>query len=159
MTHVPLRVLFDKSNGDRKVKNNLFCRRECKNCCRSFIGGSWHRRCGLCPTKPRVGGWPTERGEQLETLVEEGHSFGEIARRMGLTRNAVIGRAHRQGLTREPPLRPIVSWSYPPAGCCHWPHGDPGSPGFHFCGAKPVLLGRPYCAKHDRRARSRVPGE
>lgn len=30
---------------------------------------------------------------------------------------------------------------------CQWPHGDPGTPGFRFCGAKP-LMGKPYCAEH-----------
>lgn len=30
--------------------------------------------------------------------------------------------------------------------CC-WPLGDPGTPGFHFCGATP-LPGKPYCAEH-----------
>ncbi|WP_018980054.1 GcrA family cell cycle regulator [Saccharibacter floricola] len=30
---------------------------------------------------------------------------------------------------------------------CQWPHGDPGTPGFHFCGATP-LPGKPYCAEH-----------
>ncbi len=32
------------------------------------------------------------------------------------------------------------------ATCC-WPLGDPGTPGFHFCGATP-LPGKPYCAEH-----------
>lgn len=30
---------------------------------------------------------------------------------------------------------------------CQWPHGDPGTPGFHFCGATP-LPGKPYCVEH-----------
>ncbi|MBO1359078.1 GcrA cell cycle regulator [Acetobacter sacchari] len=30
--------------------------------------------------------------------------------------------------------------------CC-WPLGDPGTPGFRFCGAAP-LAGKPYCAEH-----------
>ncbi|MCX5614890.1 GcrA family cell cycle regulator [Bombella saccharophila] len=30
---------------------------------------------------------------------------------------------------------------------CQWPHGDPGTPEFHFCGATP-LAGKPYCAEH-----------
>jgi hypothetical protein len=29
---------------------------------------------------------------------------------------------------------------------CHWPHGDPGAPGFYFCGA-PVAQ-KPYCPRH-----------
>ncbi|GAA4494907.1 hypothetical protein GCM10023158_14000 [Gluconacetobacter tumulicola] len=34
--------------------------------------------------------------------------------------------------------------------CC-WPLGDPGTPGFHFCGATPVP-GKPYCAEHAQLA-------
>jgi GcrA cell cycle regulator len=32
---------------------------------------------------------------------------------------------------------------------CHWPVGDPGAPGFYFCGGK-ALQGLPYCAHHAR---------
>ena len=35
--------------------------------------------------------------------------------------------------------------------CCRWPIGDPGKPGFHFCG-QPKLTGRPYCQTHLDRA-------
>jgi GcrA cell cycle regulator len=34
---------------------------------------------------------------------------------------------------------------------CRWPVGDPVSPDFFFCGARP-LVGRPYCAEHCARA-------
>lgn len=35
--------------------------------------------------------------------------------------------------------------------CCHWPVGDPGEPGFFFCGA--VARGNdPYCPAHMHRA-------
>ncbi|CAK7192312.1 hypothetical protein COMNV_00505 [Commensalibacter sp. Nvir] len=30
--------------------------------------------------------------------------------------------------------------------CC-WPIGDPGTKGFHFCGA-PAIPGKPYCLEH-----------
>lgn len=30
---------------------------------------------------------------------------------------------------------------------CRWPVGDPGSPGFFFCGATPMPE-KPYCDKH-----------
>lgn len=33
---------------------------------------------------------------------------------------------------------------------CHYPHGEPGKKGFHFCGA-PALDGGPYCEKHHAR--------
>jgi GcrA cell cycle regulator len=36
------------------------------------------------------------------------------------------------------------------ADTCHWPYGDPGHPGFRFCG-DPVAK-RPYCEHHTRMA-------
>ncbi|MEN3167021.1 GcrA family cell cycle regulator [Gluconobacter sp. OJB] len=61
---------------------------------------------------------------------------------------------------QEPRVAPVSRPALPPrfstAGidrptrrgpsCC-WPIGDPGTPGFHFCGATP-LSGKPYCAEH-----------
>lgn len=37
---------------------------------------------------------------------------------------------------------------------CRWPHGDPGDPGFYFCGVEEADLerGRPYCPHHSRKA-------
>ena len=37
---------------------------------------------------------------------------------------------------------------------CRWPHGQPGTKTFHFCGAPGADLegGRPYCERHARRA-------
>ncbi|GAB6855470.1 GcrA family cell cycle regulator [Asaia astilbis] len=51
-------------------------------------------------------------------------------------------------LMLRPLLRPLTADTSPRRGpsCC-WPNGDPGTPGFHFCGAKPVA-GKPYCAEH-----------
>lgn len=36
-------------------------------------------------------------------------------------------------------------------GECRWPIGDPGQPGFHFCGGRQIP-GQPYCYDHTRRA-------
>jgi GcrA cell cycle regulator len=49
---------------------------------------------------------------------------------------------------QKPVLRSIIGDNPIRKGptCC-WPIGDPGTPGFHFCGAKP-LPGKPYCAEH-----------
>lgn len=35
---------------------------------------------------------------------------------------------------------------------CRWPIGDPGEPGFHFCGAA-CPEHKPYCAEHTMIAR------
>jgi GcrA cell cycle regulator len=39
---------------------------------------------------------------------------------------------------------------------CRWPHGEPGTRAFFFCGAPGADLegGKPYCARHARRAYS-----
>ncbi|MGO3517023.1 MAG: GcrA family cell cycle regulator [Acetobacter cibinongensis] len=183
--------------------------------------------------------WTEETISRLRELWAEGLSTAEIGRRLSITKNAVVGKAHRLGLPPRPsPIRrsekkpvaeatkaipaeapvtdkpdaiaakaPVtadappkaideavkpVSAVAPPApqpeaapkaavaakpekpaaapraqsrskpalsrisdaepkkrrgpSCC-WPIGDPGTPGFHFCGATP-LPGKPYCAEH-----------
>ncbi len=40
---------------------------------------------------------------------------------------------------------------------CRWPIGDPGQPGFVFCGNRPLTVS-PYCAHHARMAYA-SPGE
>ena len=50
--------------------------------------------------------WTPERDGELLGLWDEGHSTSEIGRRMGITKNAVIGRAHRLMLPARPsPIR------------------------------------------------------
>jgi GcrA cell cycle regulator len=41
------------------------------------------------------------------------------------------------------------------ATTCKWPVGDPGEPGFFFCGAEPYL-GSSYCAGHRHRSTNYV---
>lgn len=140
--------------------------------------------------------WTDDRVEQLKTLWAEGHSASEIADKLGhTTRNSVIGKVHRLGLSgrrktprprlaRRPAASPrprrtafAVSRRQPativeetvesllaklgPApetpvtvqtltgDTCHWPEGDPRSPGFHYCGRKSASSGA-YCALHHR---------
>ena len=45
--------------------------------------------------------WTPERVEILNRLFEEGLPTSEIGRRMGLTKNTIIGRLHRNGMTRR----------------------------------------------------------
>jgi GcrA cell cycle regulator len=48
----------------------------------------------------RSHGWTREREADLKRLWADGHSAGEIARTLGgTTRNAVLGKLHRAGLT------------------------------------------------------------
>ncbi len=153
--------------------------------------------------KPRKNTWPDERVEILKKLWIDGLSASQIAAKLGdgITRNAVIGKVHRLGLsgrgsptrastprTRRPrqpsapkrmatsgntalktktslsPARRLEPVPEPirlvdiPLGerigilsltdkTCRWPHGDPGSDEFFFCGQAPQD-GTPYCEYH-----------
>jgi GcrA cell cycle regulator len=93
--------------------------------------------------------WTPERIEQLAALWGQGLSTAEIGRRLDISKNAVVGKAHRLGLTARPsPLkRPPAPKGVPAGPSCSWPLGHPGEKGFRFCGAPP-LPGKPYCADH-----------
>ncbi len=50
--------------------------------------------------------WNEEMIARLRQLWSEGHSTAEIGRRMGITKNAVVGKAHRLALSPRPsPIR------------------------------------------------------
>jgi len=94
--------------------------------------------------------WTEERVETLKKLWSDGLSARQIADELGdVTRNAVIGKAHRLGLsTRIMPVKPSFSILNPVTDrLCQWPIGNPDEVGFHFCG-KPASPGRPYCEGH-----------
>ncbi len=97
--------------------------------------------------------WTEERVAELARLWQEGLSTSEIGRRLGLTKNAVVGKAHRLSLSPRPsplktqplPRRHVVVHFTGPT--CSWPFGHPGDKNFHFCPDKP-MPGKPYCAAH-----------
>src|SRR4051812_45482314 len=47
--------------------------------------------------------WPDDKAEKLRQMWTEGYSASEIANVVGKTRNAVIGKTHRLGLTSQKP--------------------------------------------------------
>ncbi|UPY37039.1 GcrA family cell cycle regulator [Sediminicoccus sp. KRV36] len=50
--------------------------------------------------------WTNEAIDRLRALWAEGHSTAEIGRRMGISKNAVVGKAHRLDLPARPsPIR------------------------------------------------------
>jgi GcrA cell cycle regulator len=97
-----------------------------------------------------IGTWTPERIDQLTLLWDEGITTAEIGRRIGVTKNAVIGKVHRIGLTprvitqKPPPRRNVFDFTGP---VCMWPIGHPGEDDFHFCGEAPIA-GKPYCDHH-----------
>ena len=117
--------------------------------------------------------WTEERLKKLRDLWDKGLSISQIGEELGVTRNAIAGKAHRLGLpkrqspisskakkaaakpaeekkavpTRELPLRLAlrkITWS---RSACAWPTGDPKTVEFSFCGAK-IVPGKPYCQEH-----------
>ena len=98
--------------------------------------------------------WNEQNIEKLKELWKQGLTARQISDELkgGITRNAVIGKAHRLGLSVprprvEPLAPPNLIADNPGEQCCQWPQGHPREHGFHFCGA-PILPGHPYCAKH-----------
>ena len=104
--------------------------------------------------------WTEEQIDQLKELWGEGLSTSEIGRKLGVTKNAVVGKAHRLGLPPRPsPIKRATGTKRPTRSkvmavksasrgpTCMWPIGHPNEPGFRFCG-KGALTGKPYCQEH-----------
>ena len=117
--------------------------------------------------------WTEERLEELKKLWAQGLSISQIGEALGVSRNAIAGKAHRMGLPKrpspiskpkaeKPKVEPVVEekdlplrlelrqlvWSR--SKCC-WPTGDPKKNGFVFCGDT-VVPGKPYCLPHCKEA-------
>ena len=119
--------------------------------------------------------WDEVKLNKLKTLWDEGLPITKIGNEIGVSRNAIAGKAHRMGLpkrnspisksgdprknqdissknsTQELPLKIMlreVEWS---RNRCCWPIGDPKLPGFSFCGTS-IIPGRPYCEEHSNLA-------
>jgi GcrA cell cycle regulator len=102
----------------------------------------------IAPAKVET--WTPERIADLTRLWEEGITTAEIGRRIGVTKNAVIGKVHRIGLVPRvvkevpPPRRNVFDFQ---GVVCMWPIGHPNDDDFHFCGGRPIA-GKPYCEHH-----------
>lgn len=60
--------------------------------------------------------WTREAIDRLRALWAEGHSTAEIGRRMGVSKNAVVGKAHRLQLPARPsPIRRDLQALRPPS--------------------------------------------
>jgi GcrA cell cycle regulator len=104
--------------------------------------------------------WPPERLERLRELWAQRMTAEKIGHALGITKNAVIGKANRLGLdprvVRVAPARPAIDWFG--SDECAWPIGYPGEPDFRFCREKREA-GMSYCPAHRRRAYAKPPRE
>jgi GcrA cell cycle regulator len=105
-------------------------------------------------------GWTDERADLLKKLWADGLSVSQIARQLGgVTRNNVIGKVHRLGLSsNRPKTRPFARVTTVHEGngiatvltlgshMCKWPIGDPALDNFTFCGRRTEEGA--YCAEH-----------
>ena len=106
--------------------------------------------------------WTDEKIAKLQELWGKGMTASQIADAIGdgITRNAVIGKAHRLKLPSRPsPVKPEAKPKEEPVSTkkttllelteqtCKWPIGHPGDADFYFCG-KPSRPGVPYCREH-----------
>lgn len=106
--------------------------------------------------------WTEERTKLLKKLWQSGKTTVEIGRMLGISKNAVVGKAHRLGLpTRPSPIKTEkkeaikekpkkighVTLMDLKLSSCRWPIGDPKEDSFHFCGAQ-TTTGKPYCPEH-----------
>jgi len=122
--------------------------------------------------------WTDKRVAKLKKLWSKGLSASQIAEELGegATRNAIIGKAHRLGLSSRPsPVKapppktekkPVKKAKKPAPKkpevkeepkkitilnltdrMCKWPIGHPGEENFHFCGQR-ATPGQPYCPHH-----------
>ena len=58
--------------------------------------------------------WTEDQIDQLKELWGEGLSTSEIGRKLGVTKNAVVGKAHRLGLPPRPsPIKRAVGAKRP----------------------------------------------
>ena len=116
--------------------------------------------------------WDDDKLNKLRKLWDDGLPITKIGNEIGVSRNAIAGKAHRMGLAkRTSPISsekkqsvtgiknneitdkiiPLkiklreVQWSR--TKCC-WPEGDPKQNDFKFCGQE-IFPGRPYCDKHS----------
>ena len=95
--------------------------------------------------------WTDEHVDRLTSMWRKGFTARQIAEQIGgVTRNAVIGKAHRLGLSQRPQVKKRENTLLETnihQKTCQWPFGEPNKHNFYLCGDK-VTAGKPYCQKH-----------
>jgi len=103
--------------------------------------------------------WSGDEDGVLRTMQRSGESYAAIARQLGRTRNAVVGRAHRLGLCEpRPKLAPppkVVVTDQVGTAPCRFIEGDGPFRGTDpYCNAA-AQIGSSYCPVHHMRCHTR----
>ena len=94
--------------------------------------------------------WTPDHDAELRRLFEAGMVYSEIGKKLGVSKNAAIGRSRRLNLAYRLDPKPSPAPradKFPGHGKCVYPHGHPEQPNFHFCGQR-ALPEKPYCDAH-----------
>ena len=98
--------------------------------------------------------WTDEKVAKLKELWGKGNTASQIAEIIGgISRNAVIGKAHRLNLSAKIKTRSATSNENPKTleeldeNSCKWPIGHPNEKSFYFCG-RTSLKDFSYCKLH-----------
>jgi len=116
--------------------------------------------------------WTEERIERLKKMWHDGATASQIAVELGgVSRNAVIGKAHRLGLEQRPsPVKPgeekearkpapaVTPAKAGAAAPRAEPHKPAPAPAPHSPAAQPPAAGHPRASAHDLQFRSIGPG-
>lgn len=103
--------------------------------------------------------WTPEAIEALRGFWAEGHSTAEIGRRMGISKNAVVGKAHRLTLPPRPsPIRRESTIGAAPATRSA-PAAAPAQPRSVQAPAAPVMPAQPSQATATQAAASPAPAQ
>ena len=103
---------------------------------------------------PMTQEWTPERTGALIAFWNDGLTASEIGDRLGVTKNAVVGKAFRLDLARRRTSAPpnsddknVIPLAGLTSGMCRWPLGETNGAGYHFCGES-AEQGKPYCPTH-----------
>lgn len=117
--------------------------------------------------------WTAERTSILNAKRTEGWTGSDIAKLLGCSRCAALGKIHRLKLPLRavgtpvnkpvrirpapavkvptpvpPPINTVTSDEHNSTHC-KWPYGDPLSDNFAYCGTTRQDNNKPYCAYHN----------
>ena len=100
--------------------------------------------------------WTEEKVQKLKELWGKGNTASQIAEIIGgISRNAVIGKANRLGLSKKLKEKEVkkdskeitVNGLIASMKGCKWPIGHPDESSFYFCG-RSSLKDFSYCKLH-----------